>query len=43
MGRKQNSRDAARRAPRVGTFYLNVSCTAASHVQGDGSGSREGK
>ena len=43
MGRKQNLRDAVRSAPRVGTFYRNVSCTAASHVRGDESENEEGK
>ena len=35
MGKKRNSRNAAQRVPRVGTFYRNVSCTTALHVRGD--------
>jgi hypothetical protein len=41
MGKKRNWRNAAQRVPRVGTFYHSVSCTAASHVRGDGFESRK--
>ena len=40
---KQNWHDAARRVPRAGTFYRNVSCPAVSHVRGDEFESREGR
>ena len=34
-GKKQNWHNAAQRVLIIGTFYHNVSYTAASHVRGD--------